>query len=199
PESGHPLDEHRFPYVRKRGPIALIGVSTATATGPFMATGEVRRKQRKRLAAALQATRGAFRIVLIHHPPVSGATPWHKRLIKAGKIRAILEEHGAELVLHGHTHLPTRRLLTGPQGPIPVIGVAAAGEAPGSHRPPAQYNLFEISGEAGRWSCTLTAHVCEGPDLVAQRPVLPIYENGVCVAPDDAQDAPVEGPIVTQP
>src|SRR5262249_61897634 len=28
-----------FPYLRRRGPVALIGVSTAIATPPFMATG----------------------------------------------------------------------------------------------------------------------------------------------------------------
>ena len=30
-----------FPYLRRRGPVALIGVSTAIATLPFMATGNV--------------------------------------------------------------------------------------------------------------------------------------------------------------
>src|SRR5258705_10235507 len=30
--------EHRFPFVRRRGPLALIGLSSAVPTPPFMAT-----------------------------------------------------------------------------------------------------------------------------------------------------------------
>src|SRR5262245_25012223 len=31
----------RFPFVRRRGPVALIGLSTAVPTAPFMATGRL--------------------------------------------------------------------------------------------------------------------------------------------------------------
>ena len=45
-----PADRHAFPYLRVRGQVALIGVSTARATAPFMANGFFREDQAQRLA-----------------------------------------------------------------------------------------------------------------------------------------------------
>ena len=67
----HPLDEaERFPYVRIRDRIALIGVSSAVPTGPFMATGRVGIRQMSRLRDALEhlGHEGYCRIIMIHHP-----------------------------------------------------------------------------------------------------------------------------------
>src|SRR5262252_1964285 len=43
----------RFPFVRRRGPLALIGLCTALPTGPLLASGEVGPEQTARLAALL--------------------------------------------------------------------------------------------------------------------------------------------------
>ncbi|TJX17000.1 MAG: metallophosphoesterase, partial [Mesorhizobium sp.] len=40
-----PVDRNAFPYLRVRGNVALIGVSTARATAPFMANGFFRAAQ----------------------------------------------------------------------------------------------------------------------------------------------------------
>ena len=74
-----------FPYLRRRGPLALIGLSTAVPTPPFMATGRLGEAQLARLAETLVALarEKLFRVVLIHHPPVSEAKR-HKRLTDAG-------------------------------------------------------------------------------------------------------------------
>ena len=140
-----------WPTLRRRGPLALIGVSTARASGPFMATGVVSVPQATRLGDLLEATgrEGLFRVVLIHHPPLRGSTPWHKRLIGGSRVRTAIRRFGAELVLHGHTHLPTRLATAGPDGPVPVIGVSSAAQAPGGHRPAAGYNLFDIAATDG--------------------------------------------------
>src|SRR5690606_8950611 len=61
---------------------------------------------------------------------------------------------GAELVLHGHTHLNTVAWLKGHQGQIPVVGIASASQGPGGHKPRAAYNLFSLSGKAGAWHLT---------------------------------------------
>ena len=143
-----------FPYVRVRGPVAIFGVSTAEATAPFFATGTFKRGQALRLAKLLETARslGLFRVVLIHHPPISGSTAWHKRLIGKQFFSKVIHEMGAELVLHGHTHLDTLHWLKGPQGMVPVVGVPSASQAPGSSHPASRYNLFEIDGEPGKWS-----------------------------------------------
>ncbi len=150
--------KHAFPWLRRRGAVALIGVSSAIATAPFLATGKFGNSQGKRLAAMLDRARAErlFRVVLIHHPPVRDAAPSHKRLYGIGRFGKIMAAHGAELVLHGHTHLPQRHHLPGATGPVPVIGVPAASQAAGGHKPAAAWNLFEIDGESGAWSCTLT-------------------------------------------
>ncbi len=63
----------RFPFLRRRGDVALIALSTGVPTGPFMATGRLGAGQLSRLAETLEQTRDLFRIVLIHHPPSKSA------------------------------------------------------------------------------------------------------------------------------
>ncbi|MCR4265728.1 metallophosphoesterase [Nitratireductor sp. ZSWI3] len=149
-----PKGKGGFPYLRVRGPVAIIGVSSARATAPFMASGHFSKAQAKRLALLLDraAAQGLFRVVMIHHPPVRGATNAAKRLYGISRFQKLIRSHGAELVLHGHTHLPTVHHIKGPDGAsVPVVGVAAAGQAHGSAKPPAHYNLFEIDGAPGSW------------------------------------------------
>jgi 3',5'-cyclic AMP phosphodiesterase CpdA len=152
-----PVDRHSFPYLRVRGKVALIGTTSARATGPFMANGFFREDQSHRLGAILDATgkRGLFRVIMIHHPPVRNAVPQHKRLFGIGNFQKIVGRHGAELVLHGHSHLASLHFIDGKKNKVPVVGVAAAGQAPGSSNPAAQYNMFDIDGEPGHWSVRL--------------------------------------------
>src|SRR6201996_7962449 len=63
-------DANPFPFLRRRGPLALIGVSSAVPTPPLMATGWLGRDQLDaldRLLAGL-STGQLFRVLLIHHP-----------------------------------------------------------------------------------------------------------------------------------
>ena len=142
-----------FPSYRRRGPVALIGLSTANATLPFMATGDFGHKQARAAGQLLDQAGhdGLFRVVLIHHPPVRGAAVWHKRMRGIGHFAKMLKRHGAELVLHGHTHLDTLHHLEGRDGPVPVVGIASASQGPGGRKPLAGFNLFEIDGAPGDW------------------------------------------------
>lgn len=146
-----------WPIVRRRGDVALIGVSTAVPSGPFMATGVVSVQQATLLAQALEALghEGFCRVVLIHHPPVRNSTDWHKRLIGASRVRLAIRHFGAEMVLHGHTHLPTRMSLDGPHGPVPVIGVSSASQEPGGHMPGSGFNLIEVARSNTGWRLTV--------------------------------------------
>lgn len=138
-----------FPYLRRRGPIALIGLSTAVPKLPFMATGTLGAAQIEETAAMLRQAKaeGLFRVVLIHHPPHQGGAPWRKRLTDAPSFAAMLLAAGAEMVLHGHMH----RTSLGSIGPIPVLGAASASAALDSRYGRAQYHLIDIGGEPGRW------------------------------------------------
>jgi 3',5'-cyclic AMP phosphodiesterase CpdA len=93
-----------------------------------------------------------YRVILNHHPPIAKATPWYKRLIGQARFREVILKHGAELVLHGHTHLDTKTHIMGPSGKVPVICVPAAGNAPGGHKPAGRYNLFSIEKTKDGWS-----------------------------------------------
>lgn len=146
----------RWPYLRRRGPVALIGLSSAEATAPFMATGRLGAGQEMRLAEQLDhlGHERAYRVVMIHHPPAKKPIHWAGRLIGTPQLHDIVRTHGAELILHGHTHRATIEWLDGPNGPVPLVGVPSASRSPGPDRRGAGWNLFEITGGPGTWATT---------------------------------------------
>jgi 3',5'-cyclic AMP phosphodiesterase CpdA len=165
-----------FPFVRRRGPLALIGLSTSLPTWPLAATGRLHGGQIERLAELLPKLKRdqAFRVVLIHHPPFPGASVF-RRLTGAEALREVLRQHGAELVLHGHHHEASLHWLPGPQLRIPVVGVPSASGAPDrQHDEPAGYNLYEIEGAWGAWRCTLIARGWRG-NAIAEIGRQPLY------------------------
>jgi 3',5'-cyclic AMP phosphodiesterase CpdA len=166
-----------FPYFRRRGPLAIIGMSSARASAPFFATGHVKASTLAPFRDDLVRARrdGLFRVVLIHHPPSPQATPWHKRLVDSEAFRDVIAEAGAELVLHGHTHLDSYVEIAGPEGPVPVVGVPSASNSPGGHKPAGRYNLFGIEGESGAWRCQMIERGYAGPgsaiDIIRERQI----------------------------
>jgi 3',5'-cyclic AMP phosphodiesterase CpdA len=143
------LDDLRWPLVRVRGELAIIGLSTSRQTPWFTAYGRVGAGQLARVSKALADPRlaGKARLVAIHHPPAG------KRA--ANKIRG-LRDHvafgevigrgGCDLIVHGHEHQDLTETLTGPTGPIPVRGIASGTY---HHNKPdriARYRIFEIAG-----------------------------------------------------
>jgi 3',5'-cyclic AMP phosphodiesterase CpdA len=146
-------DPITFPFVRRRGPLALIGVSSAVPTPPFMATGRLGKAQRDALEGILsQLSSGqAFRVLLIHHPLRSDSR--HKRLTDSEELLALLKRHGVELILHGHDHVHSTMWFDGPHGRIPAIGVPSASALAHGHYPAAAYNLFSIERDGDAWRC----------------------------------------------
>ncbi len=145
-----------FPFLRRRGPLALIGLSSAVPTAPFLATGRLGAEQIARLGPLLERSRQErlFRVVLVHHPPLSRRS-WRYRLSDSGDFAAMLMQHGAELVVHGHDHAHALSFLDSGERRIPVVGVPSASEAPPGEHDPAAYNLYCIDGEADGWRCEL--------------------------------------------
>jgi len=148
PRAGAP-----FPYLRRRGPLALISVSSAVPTAPLMATGRLGRAQLdalERVLAQLSAEQ-AFRVLLIHHPLRSNSRV--KRLTDSPKLRTLLRQYGVELILHGHDHVHSTIWIDGPNGAIPAIGVPSASALAHGRYPAAAYNLFSIERDGGAWRC----------------------------------------------
>lgn len=154
--SGETLDDSHFPYVRRVGEVAIIGCSSAVPTPPFISAGRFSQKQADALGKCLKVLgdAGFFRIIMIHHPPLQGLSQ-RKRLYGINRFRDAVIEHGAELVLHGHTHHSSLNSIEGGAKPVPVVGVTAASTAPGNLEAPARYNLFQIQRAHTGWSCTM--------------------------------------------
>jgi 3',5'-cyclic AMP phosphodiesterase CpdA len=144
-----------FPYLRRRGPVALIGLSTAVPTAPLMATGRLGTPQVARLGAMLTQTgaAGLFRVVMMHHPPLGAAAARHKHLIDSRALAAAVAAAGAELIIHGHDHVHALNSIAGPAGRAAVIGVPSASAAAGSTHHAGAYHLYRIDGVPGAWTC----------------------------------------------
>ena len=161
-----------FPYLRRRGQVALGGLSSGVPTAPLLATGLLGNKQLMGLVAILNDLKdeNLFRVVMIHHPPVSVAAG-HKLLLDAKVLLKLLAEFGAELVIHGHDHLSMLSWLGGPGGgKIPAVGVPSASAVPGAGHAAAAYHLYKIGGEKGAWSCELISRgITPAGEMVEQK------------------------------
>ncbi len=149
PEIDNP-DAHsdaKWPIVRVRGELALVGVSTSRATPWFTAYGRVGEVQLQRLREVLADPRLAMktRVVAIHHPPAGKAA--------ANKIRGlrdyqefaqVIGESGASLIVHGHEHRDMAEEIAGPRGPVPVRGIASGTYEHDKPHRTARYRVFEI-------------------------------------------------------
>lgn len=152
--SGEPVSSAAlFPSLRVRGSIALIGVCTARPCSIFLAVGRIGKGQRQRLQKLLIETgrKGLFRVILIHHPPLTGIVNWRKRLTDAAAFRAIVKQHGAELILHGHAHRLSQGQLKTPDGYAPVIGISSASAAHRHLKRRARYHLYHLSPTVHGW------------------------------------------------
>lgn len=154
--TGDDAPDGRFPFLRRRGPLALIGVSSAVPTPPLMATGWLGQQQRDALEKLLDliASEPLFRILLIHHPLRSDAAA--KRLTDSEQLLALLKRRGVDLVLHGHDHVHSTIWIDGPGRSIPVVGVPSASALAHGHYPAAAYNLFSIARDGNAWRCEQT-------------------------------------------
>lgn len=167
-----------FPWLRRRGGVALIGLSSAVATWPFMATGTVGDAQLAALAGLLAETRreGLCRVILIHHPPTS-ITRLRKALTDREALRQVIIAEGAELVLHGHTHRADLSWIDTSAGRIPVIGSPACGMRPDAGHDEGAWRRLEISRHDAGWRLVLrerrisrTGEIIDGPHLSLSLP-----------------------------
>ena len=157
-----------FPFLRRRGPLALIGVSSAVPTLPLMATGTLGRAQLDALDRTLAqlSSEQAFRVLLVHHPLHSDSRI--KRLTDSRQLRALLKRHGVELVLHGHDHIHSTMWIEGIDRQIPAIGVPSASALAHRHYPAAAYNLFSIERDGDQWRCVQTVRGFGDDNVIRQ-------------------------------
>ena len=147
-----------FPYLRVRGDVAIIGLTSGVPTGPLMATGRLGRSQIGALAALLDLTgaRRLARVILVHHPPLAKGAPPLRGLTDAAAFERVVRDHGAEAVLHGHTHRQLVRSLPSSAtksvgGRVPVLGAPSAAAAAHDPRYRAAYHLVRMARDGENW------------------------------------------------
>lgn len=184
----------RFPYVRVRGEVAIIGCSTALPSPPPLADGWLGRRQIDAIAAALLAQAGRFRILLIHHPPQPHSLDVLRALRDRRALQRVLAEVGCELVLHGHEHRDVRGSLPGPAGDIPVIGVGSGTYSDPRPERAARYNIYTVERQADSGSTPRFVWRCEQRVFVAatgEFAYLPSASSGTSI--DSPHSAPAKG------
>lgn len=150
--NGHPSGP--FPYVRLRGPVAIIGISTAVARAPLVASGWAGEAQLDVLAKLLdrEELRGKTVVVLAHHPitnPKGSVATVLRGWSEVGAMRKLLGHSAGSLALHGHLHHRVHEVIEAEGGRIHRLGATSASLL---HRDPdmmSGYNLYEISGDKG--------------------------------------------------
>lgn len=120
-----------FPYLRRRGPVALIGLGSGVPTPPFVSAGRLGTAQLAALRLCLETARdaGLVRVIALHHPPHRYRQEWRTGLRDAAAFEDLLRRTGADLVLHGHFHRAQVRWIEGADGRVPIVGVPSASAA----------------------------------------------------------------------
>jgi 3',5'-cyclic AMP phosphodiesterase CpdA len=143
-----PTDDPRWPFVRVRGPLALIATSTSRQTPWFTAYGRLGSGQLARLTRVLADPRLAdkIRVVAIHHPPAGKRAANRIRGLRDHAAFAeVIARTGAHLIVHGHEHRDMTEALAGPAGPVPVRGVASGTYWHNKPERAARYRVYELA------------------------------------------------------
>jgi 3',5'-cyclic AMP phosphodiesterase CpdA len=146
-------DDLRWPIVRIRGELALVGVSTSRATPWFTAFGRLGPGQLARLERVLADARltGKARVVAIHHPPAGKRARSRVRGLRDhDAFAAVIARAGADVIVHGHEHRDMVEALPGPSGDVPVRGVPSGTYEHARPDRTARYRVFDIEAGAVR-------------------------------------------------
>jgi 3',5'-cyclic AMP phosphodiesterase CpdA len=141
-----------YPYLRMRGCVAIIGLSTAVATPPLWATGRLGQPQLAQLAELLgrPEVMRRFVLVLLHHPPVPGVADGPlRRLEDAAAFRGVIARSRVDLILYGHEHFAHRRSLPSLRGETPCICAGSTSRVSKRRGKMGRYNIYDVDAAAG--------------------------------------------------
>jgi 3',5'-cyclic AMP phosphodiesterase CpdA len=149
PELSADIPLGAFPYVRLRGNVAIIGLSSAVPRLPFVAAGELGKRQAQALKEILAHDEVKKRtpIFLVHHPlhnPPSLLKTAMEGLWDASSLTALAEALPRGLLLHGHLHRRIRRDLATRAGGIMAIGATSASLHHEHEDRMAGFNVYDI-------------------------------------------------------
>lgn len=175
PDLALALPVGRFPLVKLRGPVAIVGLSSAVPRPPFVSSGRIGAAQLEALERVLAHPEVASRtvVVLVHHPPFDGRlrlAQLRGGLVDAAALRAALAPVARGLLLYGHRHERARRRIETAGGGIDAICATAAALDHPSPACRAGFNLYEL--HAGGVAA-IEAHVLDGDGLALRPAAVP--------------------------
>ena len=151
PELAIEVGPGRFPFVRLRGPVAIIGLSSAVPRMPLVASGKLGKAQLDALAVVLRHPEVVRRtpVVLMHHPahnPLSKVRTMLRGLEDAAVFFSTLDDVPQGLLLHGHLHRRIHRTWTTKRGSMQSVGATSASLHHDDATRMAGFNVYEIDG-----------------------------------------------------
>jgi 3',5'-cyclic AMP phosphodiesterase CpdA len=167
----------RFPFVKLRGPVALIGLSSAVPRPPFVSAGILGQEQLDALSRVLGHPEVLRRtpVVMLHHSPFD--LPLRLEQLRGGLVDALalrsrLQPLERGLVLYGHLHIRRHhQLRTGP-GALDALCATAAALDHQDDRVRAGFNLYEIEDDGS--IASLEARVLDPASQRFERFELPV-------------------------
>jgi 3',5'-cyclic AMP phosphodiesterase CpdA len=154
PELAVDVGVGRFPFVKLRGPVAIIGLSSAVPRLPFVAAGRLGKKQIAALGDVLRHPEVKSRtpIVLLHHPahnPLSRVKTALEGLSDAALLWTGMRDVARGMVLHGHLHRRIQRAIPTSAGRMQAVGATSASLHHEDAGRMAGFNLYEIRESDG--------------------------------------------------
>lgn len=171
-----------FPFVRLRGPLAIIGLATALPRPPMFASGALGRDQLRALERVLDLgpVRERLPLLLQHHPPHNPASRFRtltNGLWDAPQLRALLARLPRGVLLHGHLHERVHRRLPTREGAVDVVGATSASLVHEHEDRIAGFNLYEFDAAGFRAPPTSFVYDPVGGTFAARAiPLVPALE-----------------------
>jgi 3',5'-cyclic AMP phosphodiesterase CpdA len=141
----------RFPVVKLRGPLALIGMTSAVPRPPLVASGELGRAQLDALSRILahDEVKRRTAILALHHPihnPPSRLKTLVEGLVDADDLEDVVAPLHRGLLLHGHLHNRMQRTFPTKAGKLLAVGATSASLHHENEHRMAGFNLYEFDG-----------------------------------------------------
>ncbi len=143
--------EH-FPFAKIRGPLAIVGLSSAVPRAPFVAAGEIGRAQLDAFSAILAHHEVKTRslVVLVHHPPSAPRSRVKRYMesLRDGDALLLRMRHLKRgLILHGHLHKRIRSTIATDDGELVVAGAASASLHHSHEARMSGFNVYEFDDD----------------------------------------------------
>ncbi|MEZ5825842.1 MAG: metallophosphoesterase [Geminicoccaceae bacterium] len=140
-----------FPWVRRRGRIAFVGLSSAVPSPIAFAYGRLGEDQLAALEPVLRTLvdEELFTVILVHHPPLARIHS-RRNLRDHAALADVIRRCGGDLVLSGHQHRLELGSIATQRGPVPVVVTPSASMDHPSHPEDGGYMRVRIDPDARR-------------------------------------------------